>query len=476
MADSTLLPDQTGQPGIDALFEDGPAAQSESAPAADAADADSDSDDAGLFGDDDDDNEAAATRAVEPEDDDDGLTAEERARRTELEYGEDDNEEMEVVKKSEAIAQVELANFGMPQASKVWHARLPNFLALQPQAFDDVMWEPEDSEEQLPPTPSQGEGAADATAPGGTTKSDVPDENVIRWRWVVGADGKPVKESNARTIRWSDGSLSLQVGSELFDISATVDHSGVLSSAPGAAAPLPSKLATTTGLSVADPLRGHGLTYLTAEHSYQGLIEAQASVYGTLTFRPTTLQSNTHRRLAGNIAGRYVKARGVKIAALPEEDPEKKKMEREKEELARAKKLNKKAQASARGASGRKGARKATRFSDGEGDEDTQGSGVGGAARRPRAGYSDSEDDEDGFIEHDTDDSDAEPSAKRSKKRASPSYSDDEPDEMDEAEARIEQDERRRKERKKEGRQHVEEEPAPAPRRRLVVESDEEDE
>ena len=280
-----------------------------------------------------------------------------------------------------------------------------------------------------------------------------------------------VKESNARTIKWSDGSLSLQVGAELFDISATVDHSGVLSSSSAAAPAGAPKPAAPQGLSVDDVQRGHGLTYLTAEHAYQGLIEAQASVYGTLTFRPTTLQSNTHRRLAGSIAGRYVKGRGIKMAELPDEDPEKKKLEREKEELARAKKLKKKAQASS-GVGARKGARRATRFSDGEGDEDAPQS----STRRGGLAYTDDEEDSDGggFIEHDTDGSDAEDeprSAKRSK-RPSPRYSEDE---MDAAEARIEAEERRRKERKLEGKKSVVEEPAPAPRRRLVVESDEEE-
>ena len=163
-------------------------------------------------------------------------------------------------------------------------------------------------------------------------------------------------------------SLSLQVGAELFDISATVDHSAVLKNPSAAPAPVV-KTGAPVSLSVVDENRGHGLTYLTAEHQYQGLIEAQASIYGTLTFRPTTLQSNTHRRLAGSIAGRYVKGRGIKLAELPDEDPEKKKMEREKEELARAKKLKKAQQGSSSRAGGKK-VRKATRFEAGsEGEE-----------------------------------------------------------------------------------------------------------
>jgi RNA polymerase-associated protein LEO1 len=48
---------------------------------------------------------------------------------------------------------------------------------------------------------------------------------VIRWRFktnslgekVMGADGKPVRESNARFVKWSDGALQLVVGDEVFE-------------------------------------------------------------------------------------------------------------------------------------------------------------------------------------------------------------------------------------------------------------------
>lgn len=43
-------------------------------------------------------------------------------------------------------------------------------------------------------------------------------ENTIRWREVFDKDGNIVKESNARFIKWSDGSLSLHLGSEIFDV------------------------------------------------------------------------------------------------------------------------------------------------------------------------------------------------------------------------------------------------------------------
>lgn len=42
-------------------------------------------------------------------------------------------------------------------------------------------------------------------------------ENTIRWREVEGPSGRK-QESNARFVRWSDGSMSLHLGSEIFDV------------------------------------------------------------------------------------------------------------------------------------------------------------------------------------------------------------------------------------------------------------------
>lgn len=43
-------------------------------------------------------------------------------------------------------------------------------------------------------------------------------ENTIRWRDNFDKEGNVVKESNARFIRWSDGSMSLHLGCEIFDV------------------------------------------------------------------------------------------------------------------------------------------------------------------------------------------------------------------------------------------------------------------
>ena len=40
----------------------------------------------------------------------------------------------------------------------------------------------------------------------------------MRWRDYFAEDGSVQKESNARFVKWSDGSMSMHLGSEIFDV------------------------------------------------------------------------------------------------------------------------------------------------------------------------------------------------------------------------------------------------------------------
>uniref|UniRef100_A0A1I7WN78 Protein kinase domain-containing protein n=1 Tax=Heterorhabditis bacteriophora TaxID=37862 RepID=A0A1I7WN78_HETBA len=43
-------------------------------------------------------------------------------------------------------------------------------------------------------------------------------ENTIRWRYGQDEKGNEIKESNAKIVKWSDGTMSLYLGSEIFDV------------------------------------------------------------------------------------------------------------------------------------------------------------------------------------------------------------------------------------------------------------------
>ena len=88
-----------------------------------------------------------------------------------------------------------------PAAAEANVVRVPKFLAFEHKPYDEDAADDEDREGQT----------------------------VLRWRWkkdaltdevLRDADGRPERESNARLVRWSDGSTQIVVGGETFDVVA----------------------------------------------------------------------------------------------------------------------------------------------------------------------------------------------------------------------------------------------------------------
>ncbi|KAI2492692.1 RNA polymerase II C-terminal domain phosphoserine binding [Fragilaria crotonensis] len=94
-------------------------------------------------------------------------------------------------------------NSKRPSADTTLHiTKLPNVVGIQPEPFDVDTFKPEDEEAEY-------NGYV---------------HNMIRWRYqkdkdgnfVRSRDGKLMRESNARLVKWDDGSMTLHVGSEVF--------------------------------------------------------------------------------------------------------------------------------------------------------------------------------------------------------------------------------------------------------------------
>jgi len=94
-------------------------------------------------------------------------------------------------------------------------------------------------------------------------------------------------------ICWEDGSQSLQVGSELFDMVFTTDSRQLTN-------PATSQQSQPTQQQQQHQGNAQGLTYLFAQHSELKLLEAQASITGQITLRPYSLNSLTHRSIVAN--------------------------------------------------------------------------------------------------------------------------------------------------------------------------------
>ena len=120
----------------------------------------------------------------------------------------------------------------------------------------------------------------------GTTETRPADvHNVIRWRHVLdedgkqvmGEDGEPKIESNAKFVRWSDGSLTLHIGEEVLRVTET-DMSGE-----------------------------HQYVY--ARHP--GVLQGVKHIESRLQMAPRNLDSATHSRLTRRVDARHVKSKKV---------------------------------------------------------------------------------------------------------------------------------------------------------------------
>jgi len=76
-------------------------------------------------------------------------------------------------------------------------------LSVEPRPFDAEYYEDEAEED-------------DELDEEGRTRLKLKVENTIRWRKITDASGNETTQSNARIVKWSDGTQSLIVGNEKF--------------------------------------------------------------------------------------------------------------------------------------------------------------------------------------------------------------------------------------------------------------------
>lgn len=207
-------------------------------------------------------------------------------------YIEDEDDE-QPQPQTETVINVEAPRINADLGNQIHFVKFPNFLSVEPRVFDMDSYEDEiDEDEQLDEE--------------GRSRLKLKVENTIRWRYTMDEEGNSTKdrESNAKIVRWSDGSLSLYLGSEIFDVHAQ----------------------PTTG--------DHNHLFVRQGQGLQG----QAVFRTKLTFRPHSTDTLTHRKMTLSMADRSTKTQKVKVLAEVGVDPETQKQElvRKEEERLRA--------------------------------------------------------------------------------------------------------------------------------------------
>ena len=171
---------------------------------------------------------------------------------------------------------VEVPKINTDLGKEIHFVKLPNFLSMESRPFDPDTYEDELDEDQN----QQDEE--------GKTRLKLRVENTIRWRQSYDKDGNPVKESNARVVKWSDGSYSLHLGNEIFDV-------------------------------YKQPLQSD------FNHLFirQGTgLQGQAVFRTKLSFRPHSVDSHTHKKMTMSMADRSTKSNQIKVISHVGNNPE----------------------------------------------------------------------------------------------------------------------------------------------------------
>ncbi|KAF5337507.1 hypothetical protein D9757_014713 [Collybiopsis confluens] len=371
------------------------------------------------------------------------LGSAEAEQRRALEYEEEDEIPPDLAIE-EREANVAFPNLPKPSSSDkdYWVIRLPNFVKMDSKPFHpDTYIGPEHEEDD---TVQQGETLREKSM---TIKLKV--ENTIRWKWIKDEFSGDRRQSNSRIIRWSDGTLSLRLGKELFDITQDIDTSGAVPRKTlGGSQSQQSQSQSQSQPPPPTPGKSHGLTYLVAQHKRSQVLQSEAVITGYMSLRPTGMQSETHRMLVRAVGQKHNKVARLRMAPDPTMDPEK--------EMAALMKTAKKSTK-----------RRAGDFSD---EEHFDGDEEGGMSARKKRNRDDEDNgsgryQNDGFVVEDESDDDADFDEDRRKRRRG----EEDEDPLDKLEAKIQRQEKKRRHGSEEESEAGEEEP-------MEVESEEEEE
>ena len=260
-------------------------------------------------------------------------------------------------------------------------------------------------------------------------------------------------------IRWSDGTLSLRLGKELFDITENRDTSASIARQHIGAHS--SQLNASQSQSDVPNSRSQGLTYLVAQHKRSQVLQSEAIITGYMTFRPTGMQSETHRMLVRAVGQKHNKIARLRMAPDPTMDPEREKMELMKQNAKKSRRKNDHDDGLGGGRKRRHSRKTSSRdmmWSDDEGDDtrgayaasdqEDDGAGVGSSGRKLKRKVTDESKGPEDYQEDDfvvPDSSDEETGTRGSKKDMM------EEDPLDRLDAKIEQQDAQKRRRESSG-------------------------
>ncbi|GKY98566.1 hypothetical protein MPSEU_000813400 [Mayamaea pseudoterrestris] len=290
-------------------------------------------------------------------------------------------------------------NATRPSAStKLIMTKLPNLVGIQTQPFDANRYDPDEEEAIF----------------GGAV------HNLMRWRYkrdenkqlLRNSDDELMRESNTRLVEWEDGSWTMHVGAEAFEVEP-IRSAANASANPGFANGFLflSHANTTQQSEQAAEHDDDETTPALPKESAGTILEGMGNMHQRWKIKPAGLQSQAHKALTLAVRRKTIQT-GRMATVMTQNDPEKLKADRIKiqTELARAKERSKRPFASG-GAGG----------------------GGGNVSRRPRMSRS--------YLEGGEDDARYDSVNIRAMKKGARDYGDDDQDDDDFGDDFIDNDE-----------------------------------
>ncbi|KAI6653600.1 RNA polymerase-associated protein LEO1-like [Oopsacas minuta] len=163
----------------------------------------------------------------------------------------------------------------LEMGSEIFYVKLPNFLSIDTRPFNPSYYEYEGDDEEI-------------LDEEGRKRLKLKVENTIRWRKTKDQTGQEIRESNARIVKWKNGTLSLYLGNEIFDVSQ---------------------------LKMEDK----------CNHLYlvqNAFLQAQSVFNKKLNIKPSSTDSQTHRKITLSIADRVSRTQKMRMIPAAGENPE----------------------------------------------------------------------------------------------------------------------------------------------------------
>ncbi|KAK6462859.1 Leo1-like protein-domain-containing protein [Scheffersomyces coipomensis] len=195
---------------------------------------------------------------------------------------EDDEDEVDVRDKNYIDISLPRHAEAAPTEEDTYSLKVPIFLNVEARPFDPALFKSKVEESALERSK---ESLTEKELRNQALNEKLRNENTIRWRYSNSGNDEIIKQSNAHFVQWDDGSVSLKIGNELFDVRQipAID------------------------------------SYLVKTHDSLEILQFDSTLNKTINLLPASTFTSTHRKLTAAVKDRQKKEKI--LSTITHDDP-----------------------------------------------------------------------------------------------------------------------------------------------------------